>query len=289
MQKIYRVSENLAARHPENFPVASFFLRRNLRPHVSALYAFARCADDFADEGDLPSEKRLKLLHDWEKGFLQAYKGKKSTKISFPEPQREILLAFAATLHHFRLTPRLPLLLLSAFRQDVRKKRYHTWREVFSYCRRSANPIGRLVLIFCGCRDARMHRYSDFLCTALQLTNFWQDTAKDFFTRGRLYYPLSEFQKFKIIPPKNPAEARNSAFDALVHSVVARTKALFEKADPLRSLAPPLLQRELKLTFAGGLRVLEKIERLKARVWEKRPKLQAFDWLLLTASVLGRR
>jgi hydroxysqualene synthase len=179
LQQAYADCQRRAFGHYENFPVASLLLPRQPRPHIAALYTFARTADDFADE-DKYEGRRLKELDVWEKGLKTAMKG---LKASPP------LQAFAHTLKTFQIPLSLPLDLLRAFRMDLAHHRYSTWSSVLYYCRHSANPVGRMVLLISGIRDKKLHEYSDFICSGLQLINFWQDTAIDL-KRGRIYYPL---------------------------------------------------------------------------------------------------
>jgi phytoene synthase len=181
LRAAYGECERLAQRHYENFPVASRLLPARMRPHIAAIYAFARTADDFADEPGIPDDERLRLLEEW--GAL--LKG---------DLKQSAVPAFHA-LHHTIATCNLPVELfedlLSAFRQDVTKHRYATWTDVLDYCTRSANPVGRLVLRVAGHDDPGLDHASDAVCTALQLTNFWQDLELDW-RHGRLYVPLDD-------------------------------------------------------------------------------------------------
>jgi hypothetical protein len=164
----------LASRHYENFPVASRLLPKSARPHIAAIYAFARIADDFADEGDRTLAARLALLDDWRDRLSRAAAGSLDEDSS---DATAIFTALAATIHRFTLDPQLFHDLLDAFRQDVVTTRYETWDDLLDYCRRSANPVGRLVLRISGYQDARLDRWSDSVCTALQLVNFWIRTS----------------------------------------------------------------------------------------------------------------
>ena len=165
----YQDCQNMASLHYENFPVASLLLPKEIRPHVAALYAFARTADDFADE-DAYKGRRLQKINQWEKNLKTAIQGKKTPAI---------LQAFAHTLKTFKIPLSLPLDLLKAYRMDLTQKRYKSWKDLLYYCRHSANPVGRMVLLLSNIRQPRLHRYSDYICTSLQLTNFWQDTTID--------------------------------------------------------------------------------------------------------------
>src|SRR5436305_3600245 len=186
----------MARAHYENFPVASRLLPRAMRPHIAAVYAFARVADDIADEGSAPAAHRLARLSAWQRRLHAAvadYGGEASEPAAVHSHEDLIVVALA---HSIRLLD-LPLALfddlVSAFGQDTMTTRYDLWADVFDYCRRSANPVGRLVLRIAGRRDDRLDESSDALCTALQLTNFWQDFGRDW-RSGRLYVPREVFE-----------------------------------------------------------------------------------------------
>src|ERR1700712_5220760 len=189
LARAYAACESLAQSHYENFPVASRLLPAAMRPHVAAVYAFARVADDFADEGSASASERQARLRDWQTRLHRAVADQASSHRAEPMSRDDLL--FVAIGHSIR-SLNLPLSLfddlLSAFGQDTMTTRYDSWTEVFDYCRRSANPVGRLVLRIAGRANDEMDRSSDALCTALQLTNFWQDFGRDW-RAGRLYVP----------------------------------------------------------------------------------------------------
>ena len=186
-----------ARAHYENFPVASLLLPRRMRPHVAAVYAFARAADDFADEGERSVEERHALLDLWQCRLREAASSPleetRPATTGEPANAREIFIAIGATMRACRLEPTLFEDLLSAFRQDVTVARYPTWNDLFDYCRRSANPIGRLVLRIGGGSSETFDRWSDAICTALQLTNFWQDVVRDYGRRRIILEPSQRF------------------------------------------------------------------------------------------------
>ena len=186
----YAYCQQVARRHYENFPVASWLLPPEMRPHVAAVYAFARLADDFADEGTRDPAERERLLDDWLERLHASMATGHKTHIGRGD-HHLVFAALGATIRDRDLPVPLFEDLLSAFRQDVRVVRYQTWDDLFDYCRRSANPVGRLVLRIAGHRDDTLDAASDAVCTALQLTNFWQDLDIDW-RRGRLYLPASE-------------------------------------------------------------------------------------------------
>ena len=195
----YAACARLARTHYENFPVASHLLPRRMRPHVAAVYAFARLADDIADEGDAPLDVRNARLDEWLARLDAAVHGggpPSSTVLeaNMAEIAPAVFTALGATVRDCALPPALFEDLVSAFRQDTTVARYATWPDLLDYCRRSANPVGRLVLRIGGWRDPELDEASDAVCSALQLTNFWQDLAVDW-TRGRLYVPAQEYQR----------------------------------------------------------------------------------------------
>jgi squalene synthase HpnC len=285
----YASCEHAARTHYENFPVASLLVPAPMRRHNAALYAFARAADDFADEGarDVPSRHRL--LDGW-KARLHA-----SVTASSPglrprdgEPSNaiEIFLALGDTIRRKRLPVALFDDLLSAFAQDVTVTRYDGWDDVLDYSRRSANPVGRLVLRIAGYDEPRLDEWSDAICSALQLTNFWQDLKVDF-DRGRIYLPAAEIRSHGAIEDDLAAGRVTPAWQAAMASAVARTRAMFLSGRPLCGAVAGRLKHELRATWLGGMRVLSRIERVDFDVVARRPSLGASDapwlaWKLVT-------
>ncbi len=269
----YAECERLARRHYENFPVASRLLPARMRPHIAAIYAFARTADDFADEPGIPDAERLRLLDEWEAQL------KGDTRVPI----------FQA-LHHTIETCNLPLQwfedLLSAFRQDVTTHRYDTWTDVLDYCRRSANPVGRLVLRVAGYDDPGLDRESDAVCTALQLTNFWQDLDRDW-RNGRLYVPRDDCGRMGAREGDLDARRMTPEWRATLAELVQRTRELFDAGRAVCDGVPGRLGWELRATWLGGRRILEKLQRAEFDVFERRPKLGPADapvllWRLAT-------
>jgi squalene synthase HpnC len=270
----------MARVHYENFPVASWLLPRAMRPHVAAVYAFARTADDFADEGRRSEAERLALLDDWERR-LHACLAEGGG-----DPADQIFLAVGQTIRTCNLPVRLFEDLLSAFRQDITTHRYQTWDGLFDYCRRSANPVGRLVLRIAGCRDAHLDQASDALCTALQLTNFWQDLGSDW-KRGRLYVPLDDVAACGA-QLQDLSDARmTEAWRCALRLAARRTRELFDAGRPVCDGASGRLRYELRLTWLGGMRVLSRLERSGFNVFAARPALGAADALPLAARMLA--
>jgi len=266
LAKAYEECQRQAFGHYENFPVASLLLPKATRPHVAALYAFARTADDFADEAKYDG-RRLKEINLWEKGLKDALKGKKVILQ---------LQAFAHTVKTFQIPLSLPLDLLRAYRMDVVEHRWSTWNALLYYCRHSANPVGRMVLFIHGIREEKLHRYSDFICSGLQLINFWQDTAIDL-GRNRIYYPLKELKK-AVVREKDLLALRDSArLRKLVKNAVDFTENYFRKGFPLLHSVSGRLRLELCATYLGGQRILKKIREANYDVLQSRPLLGGLD------------
>jgi squalene synthase HpnC len=287
----YAACAELARTHYENFPVASRLLPPHMRPHVAAVYAFARVADDFADEDRYPNERRLALLDSWLERLVresERHDADVSRPVEPGEPANAALI-FAAVGHSIR-TCALPIGLfedlISAFRQDVTVRRYATWNDVFDYCRRSANPVGRLVLRIAGYRDSALEQSADAVCTALQLTNFWQDLAIDW-RRGRLYVPTSERDRAGAAEADLDAGVITPAWHAALERAVSVTRDLYDQGRPVCDGVGGRLRYELRATWLGGVRILERLERCRFNVFTSRPALGWHDaphllWNLLT-------
>jgi squalene synthase HpnC len=265
----YATCLRLARQHYENFPVASRLLPRALRPHVAAVYAFARVADDFADEGRHAATDRLTRLDDWRERLDAAIAGRTTDDGS---DASAIFLALGETMRRFALEPRLFVDLLSAFRQDVVVSRYDTWDDVLDYCSRSANPVGRLVLRLAGHRDATLDAWSDHVCTALQLTNFWQDLAIDW-SRGRLYVPLGVIRAHGADERDLDRGVVTSAWRAALGDAARITRDRFDAGRPVVDAMRGRLGWELRATWLGGVRVLDRLEASEFDVFARRPRL----------------
>jgi len=255
--------------HYENFPVASLLLPRRLRPAVATIYWFARTADDFADEGDrLPAERLAQL---------DAYRTELARITEGRVPQAPRFVELAAVIRGYGLPIEPFRDLLDAFSQDVLKQRYGTFDEVLDYCRRSANPVGRLMLHLYGAAAPGDLVRSDAICTALQLVNFWQDVALDW-RKGRIYLPQDEMTRFGV-SEKHVAEAHaDDAWQRLMAFQTSRTRALLESGAPLARTLPGRIGWELRMVVQGGLRILERIDRVRGDVFRRRPALRAPDW-----------
>jgi squalene synthase HpnC len=268
----YAYCERLARSHYENFPVASRLLPARMRPHVAAVYAFARLADDMADEGDRPSADRLADLDAWDACLNAAALG----AVQRGEPHAEVFLALRNTIEEYRLPVQLLHDLISAFKQDVTVKRYATWDDLLDYCRRSANPVGRLVLRIAGYDRPELDAASDAVCTALQLTNFWQDLEVDW-AKERLYIPSSTWQAAGALESDLSARRMTPAWRAALSDAAGRTRALFEAGAPVCDGVRGRLRWELRATWLGGTTILEKLEAAEFDVFAHRPTLTARD------------
>jgi len=263
----------VAVRHYENFPVASLLLPAPLREPVQVIYRFARSADDFADEGTDPPDIRLEKLSRY-RAFL--------TLIERGDPVEDALFRdLARIVRQHALPLQLFRDLLDAFGQDVVKKRYATFTEVLDYCRRSANPVGRLLLhIFKRTTESDLHA-SDAICCALQLINFWQDVDLDYTRDGRVYLPQDEMARHGVTE-RHLAEKRcDSPWRALMSFQVERSRQLMLSGAPLGRTLPGRVGLEIRATVQGGLRILDKIEAADYDVFRRRPVLKAFDWPVL--------
>jgi squalene synthase HpnC len=270
--------------HYENFPVASWLLPGRLRPPVEAIYAFARGADDWADEGELPDRERLVALDRYSRALDEIEAGIAQSESPF------VRLQEAVARHHLPVT--LLRDLLDAFRQDVLRKRYATHEEVLDYCRRSANPIGRLLLhLFESVEGVKLAgepsavECSDAICTALQLVNFWQDVELDW-RKGRLYIPLEDLDRFGVTVSHVEARRADAKWKALMAFECARTRALLAAGAPLARRLPGRIGLEIRATVAGGATILDKIERVGGDVFEHRPVLRGADWIRILAIAL---
>lgn len=254
----------IADRHYENFPVGSWLLPAAVRPAVRAVYAFARAADDYADEPEYEG-RRLALLDSWERSLDAAFEG---------EARDPVFVALAAAVARHGL-PKQPFLdLLAAFRRDATTPRTPDWASLLDYCRLSANPVGRIVLNLFGCTDEERLRLSDRFCTGLQLANHWQDLAIDA-RRGRFYAPSDLMLRHGVDAAALVAGEGSDAGRALVRDLVARSVPFFDEARALCDRVPGRLRYELRLTWLGGRDILKAIEAAGGDVWRRRPRIGA--------------
>lgn len=265
----YAECRRLARRHYENFPVASYLVPRDRRDALAAIYAFARYADDVADEPAV--EGRLALLAEWRQKLRDCYAG---------WAEHPVFIALHDAVERFRLSPQHFENLLRAFEQDVLVDRRPDFRSVLDYCACSANPVGRLVLELFGHRDPELLALSDSICTALQLTNFWQDVAADL-AHGRIYLPLEDLQRFQYTLEDLQAQRADERWRELLGFEVARTRELFEQGRLLPEKVVPELRRQLRLTWLGGMTILARIEAVHYDVFRRRPALGSLDFIRL--------
>jgi squalene synthase HpnC len=261
--------------HYENFPVASWLMPPRLRPAVRAIYRFARTADDIADEGDATAPARLAALADLRAALDRIESGEDG---GWPD------LAAAVREHALPLQPLRDL--LSAFSQDVTVSRYADYAALLDYCRRSADPVGRLLLALYRVDDAQAVEWSDRICTGLQLANFWQDVAVDW-TKGRVYLPQDELARFGVAESAIAGGGRHPGWPALMRAQTDRSRRMLESGAPLARRLPGRIGWELRLVIQGGLRILERIDRVDGDVFRRRPRLEVPDWLLMTARSLA--
>jgi squalene synthase HpnC len=279
----------MAAAHYENFPVASRLLPAGMRPHVAAVYAFARAADDFADEGTAPAAQRLAWLDAWRELRRAGPDAAVGAPAIGQVPATDVQATFAAvqdTIATHRLDPALFDDLLSAFAQDVVTTRYSTWTDVLDYCRRSANPVGRLVLGIAGQHDQAAARRSDAVCTALQLTNFWQDLGDDWRHRDRLYVPEDVRLRHAAQLSALDSGVADDAWRAVLAELGTRTKALFDEGRAVCDAVHGRLRYELRATWRGGTLVLDRTLQVRRQSLTARPVLGRLDLIRIAAGVI---
>ncbi|QID17801.1 squalene synthase HpnC [Nitrogeniibacter mangrovi] len=264
--------------HYENFPVASLLLPARLRSPVEAIYAFARSADDIADEGDAPAVARLAGLNDYRRELHLIEQGKPTT-IGLFGPLAQAIDRHRLPIRYFRD-------LLDAFSQDVGKTRYASYEELRDYCRRSADPVGRLMLTLFDAHHAPLLTASDAICTSLQLINFWQDVAIDW-AKGRVYLPQDELERFGVTEAQIAAGQVDDHWRALMRFQVDRARALMQSGASLPLALPGRVGWELRLIVLGGLRILQRIEAIGYDVFRHRPTLGKGDALRLALRALN--
>ena len=314
LQEAYRYCEWVTAHHYENFPVASWLLPREIRPHVAAVYAFARSADDFSDEAKYQG-RSLDLLNLWRTALRASCDGGRASTLS----SHPIFIALSHTIGQHHLPVQLLDDLLTAFTMDVTKRRYADWEELLTYCRYSANPVGRLVLLLFGIREPELLARSDDICTALQLANHWQDLRIDL-ERDILYIPQTLLDQHQVTEQELKEEARTGSsfdkpvlsepfvlrqaqderrveglrmtgevslqFQALMGDLVRRARELFDSGEPLIREVKGGLRLELRLTLLGGRSILDRIEAVQYDVLRHRPVLSTGSKLRLLVRVL---
>jgi squalene synthase HpnC len=265
----YAECRRLARRHYENFPTASFLVPRDKRDALAAIYAFARHADDLADEPGI--EGRLEQLAEWRQKLEECYHGK---------AEHPVFIALRDTIEKFRLSQENFENLLRAFESDVHVNRHNNFSSLLAYCTCSANPVGRLVLELFDHREPELCALSDNICTALQLTNFWQDVGVDL-ERDRIYLPLEDLARFNYSLDDLGGRRVDDRWRQLLTFQIDRTRGFFLRGQALPEKVRPELRRQLRLTWLGGMAVLSKIEAVGYDVFRARPSLGTVDILRL--------
>ncbi len=267
----YKSAIDFARNHYENFPVISLLIPKELQKHVAIIYWFARTADDFADEGNLKVNQRLFHLTEFENSLTELLKG---------EFKSAYELALSQTIKQKNLSPNLFYDLLTAFKQDVVKTRYENFEELLLYCKHSANPVGRLILELFNIRSTEAFEYSDKICTALQLTNFYQDIEIDF-QKGRIYFPQNEQKQFNVTENMFAKKENNVNLNQLLKYSIERTQVMFHDGKNLLRFLNGRLKLEIKWTILGGEAILRKIRKNDYKIFNSRPRLTKTDFVAL--------
>jgi phytoene synthase len=274
----YRYCEALVHARHHNYPVGSMFARSALRKHIFALFAFARVADDIADERSFEG-RRARELDRWEEQLNDAYRGR---------AEHPVFVALADTADRFALPITEFTELLSGFRTDLERRRYATFDELRAYTRQAAEPVGRLLLYIGGYRAPELHAFADDLSSAVAVARLIQDVPADW-SRGRVYLPAEDLRHFGVTEADIASRRISNAVGNLVRYEVARTRALFERARPLVDVVGADLAVELALTWHGGMRILDKIAATGDHLFAQRPQLNALDKAVVLARALAWR
>ena len=271
-------TRELAHSHYENFSVISILLPRRLRQDFCNVYAFCRVADDLSDEvGD--RQKSAELLAAFKEQTRACYAGNSTTAV---------FVALKGTIDRHTIPIQPFLDLVDAFEQDQRVDRYQTFEQVIDYCRRSADPVGRIVLYMCGHRDEQRQRLSDATCTALQLANFWQDVRRDIVERDRIYIPADSLARFGVTEPQIRQGLCDDNYRKLIRFEVDRTQALFDQGKALLPLLDRSIRQQIALFGDGGQAILAAIRRQDYDTLSSRPKLSKSQKGRLILAALGR-
>lgn len=267
----YKTSLTFSKEHYENFPVILFSVSKELKKHIAIIYKFARQADDLADEGYISQNERLFLLNEYEKDFIEALNGKF---------KNDFWVALKNTCDKFQIDKKLFLDLISAFKQDIIKKRYETDFEILDYCKRSANPIGRILLKIFKVEDNEALIASDKICTALQLTNFYQDVSIDI-QKNRIYASKEMMRKYSVTEEDFLNLNCNENVKLLFKELIEKTYKMFNEGKVIQSYVPKSFLLQIRMTILGGEKILYKIVENDYDVFNKRPKLNKKDFLLI--------
>ncbi len=274
LESSYRYCFDITKNHYENFPVASLLIPKNKRKYIAAVYAFARIADDIADEGNLSSATRIAKLIKYKDLFINGL-----ISDEFPN-----LPAIYDSIEKNNLSNENFVNLIEAFIQDNLKNKYQTFDEVLNYCKKSANPVGRILLELFDIRSEEAFEYSDSICTALQLTNFYQDLSIDI-SKERFYISQDLLRSFNLsideLKTFYESKTINDNFKLLMEHLIELTNDLFSKGEKLIPILNGLFKFEIKLTILGGREILSKIRKLNYNPFRSRPTLKKFDWIKL--------
>jgi hydroxysqualene synthase len=266
----YRYCVKIAKNHYENFPVASWIVPRRMRWPIAAIYAFARQADDYADEGNQNDASRIEALDAMAAHIDAIY--------NHAIPNEPMYIALADSIHRFNLPADLFHDLLSAFKQDVTHKRYTDFGELMSYCRRSANPVGRLMLYLYGQTDRKSLGYSDAICSSLQLINFYQDLAQDYDEMDRIYIPQDEIRAAFVNESYFKNRITDGPMTILMRKQYLRASKLLNAGAPLGKTLKGRFGLEIRMICAGASRILQKLDKQTDDLYS-RPRLELGDWL----------
>lgn len=261
----------ITKKHYENFPVISFMLTHEEKNHLAAIYAYARMADDVADEGNATKEQRIQQLQSIENELINCYQGLAKSAV---------FVALKDTINVCNIPRELLTDLLKAFRMDIVTKRHQTFQDLIYLSKYSANPIGRLVLLIFKIENKDYETYSDHICTALQLTNFWQDVSIDL-NKNRIYIPQEELSKFNLTDNDIINKNNNQAFRNLMADLLQKTRQEYILGQPLLRIPDRRLRLYLKLIYCGGNKILDNIEHAKFDVLHQRVTLSRLQKLLL--------
>jgi len=279
LHKAYDYCLHIARSHYENFPVASYLLPKNLRLPVAVIYAFARTADDVADEGEYPADERLAKL---------TYYESRLNAIEQNPGKDDLFIALQDVIAKHQLPIQLFLDLLIAFKQDVTKTRYNNVEEIINYCHYSANPIGRLLLHLINQTSAQNLAWSDAICSALQLINFAQDIHQDYQENNRIYLPMDEMAHFGVTEAHLQQQRSDPAMRSLIKQQLHRAKSMMLEGSPLGNAVTGRFGLQLRMMINGGLQTLKLLENQETNYFS-RPRLTTLDWMAITACSLLRK
>ncbi len=269
LENAYQHCEQMARDHYENFPVASWFLPKAIRRPIAVIYAFARTADDLADEGHAPAEQRIQQLEQY---------GQQLDAITHSDDP--VFIALARVIQQHQLPIQLFHDLLTAFKMDIGKKRYANFSELLFYCQHSANPIGRLLVHLNHCVSDQALQYADAICSALQLINFYQDLHQDYFENGRIYIPLDEMQYYSVTEDHFKEQISDKAMQDLMSFQIQRAQDMLISGKQLGTMLTGRIGFELRMIIEGGLQICKKLTNKHGNVFS-RPRLNTRDGLIM--------